>query len=189
MRITGGELAGRKIDVPRRESVRPTADRVRESLFARLGALDDMRVLDLFAGSGALGIEALSRGAREAVFVDRAAACVSQVRSNLRALGLETCARVVRSPVRVALGRPPVRGAPYDLVLLDPPYASEEAGEVLLALASGGLVDADGMVVLETHHRHDPGQVEGLLRLDERRYGDTLIARYRPQGSAAEGAP
>ncbi|MDX1648853.1 MAG: RsmD family RNA methyltransferase, partial [Myxococcota bacterium] len=96
MRVTGGELAGRRLRTPRGASVRPTADRVRESLFGRLGPLDGCRVLDLYAGSGALGIEALSRGAAHALFVDRAAACPAGIRRNLEALGLGGRAEVRR---------------------------------------------------------------------------------------------
>jgi 16S rRNA (guanine966-N2)-methyltransferase len=183
VRITGGELAGRKIDVPRREEVRPTADRVRESLFARLGPLPGGRVLDLFAGSGALGIEALSRGAAEAVFVDRAAGCAARIRANLEALGLAERAQVLRSPVRSALPRLAAWDRPFDLVLLDPPYATDEASRVLPLLASPRLVNPGAVLVLETHRRHDPGPVEGLRRIDERRYGDTLIARYQTEGA------
>ena len=182
VRITGGELAGRKIEVPRRGDVRPTADRVRESLFARLDGLAGCRVLDLFAGSGSLGIESLSRGAAEAVFVDRASGCAARIRSNLEALGLAGQARVLRSPVRTALPRLAGQGRLFDLVLLDPPYASDEASRVLPLLANPALLAHDAMLVLETDRRHDPGPAEGLRRIDERRYGDTLIVRYSLEG-------
>lgn len=181
VRITGGELAGRKIEVPRRGDVRPTADRVRESLFARLEALAGCRVLDLYAGSGSLGIESLSRGAAEVVFVDRASGCAAQIRSNLEALGLAEQARVLRSPVRTALPRLAGQGRPFDLVLLDPPYASDEASRVLPLLANPALLAPHAMLVLETDRRHDPGPVVGLRRIDERRYGDTRIVRYAPE--------
>ena len=186
VRVTGGELAGRTIEVPRREEVRPTADRVRESLFARLGPLDGLRVLDLYAGSGSLGIEALSRGAERAVFVDRAAGCATRVRANLAALGLEDRARVLRSPAKTALTRLARDAVCFDLVLLDPPYASDEAADALPALAAGPLLAADALLVLETHRRHDPGHVAGLRRHDERRYGDTLIIQFARD--AGEGA-
>lgn len=188
MRVTGGDLAGRRFAVPRHREVRPTADRVRESMFARLGDLKGLRVLDLFAGSGALGIEALSRGAETAVFVDRANVCVTCVRENLVALGLEERGLVMRSPARGALTRLGRRGEGFDLVLLDPPYASDEAGEALAAIREAGILTASGMVVLEAHRRHDPGPAVGFRRSDERRYGDTVIARYsleKPGGGAS----
>ncbi len=184
MRVTGGDLAGRKIVVPRRADVRPTADRVRESVFARLGDLEGQAVLDLFAGSGALGIEALSRGAGTALFVDRAETCTACIRANLEALDQDDRSQVWKSPARAALARMARERRQFDLVLLDPPYASGEARGALEALAAAQLVAETGMVVLECDHRHDPGPVAGLRRSDERRYGDTLIARYEPEASS-----
>lgn len=161
--------------MPRRGEVRPTSDRVRESLFMRLGSQQGRRVLDLFAGSGALGIEALSRGAESVVFVDRDAGCGAAVRANLEALGLEQRARVVRSAAQAALRRFARRGDRFELILVDPPYASGEALDALETIAGSGLLDPAGTLVLETDHRHDPGSVQGLRRVDERRYGDTLL--------------
>ncbi|MBW2243186.1 MAG: 16S rRNA (guanine(966)-N(2))-methyltransferase RsmD [Deltaproteobacteria bacterium] len=180
MRVTGGELAGRRVEMPRRGEVRPTSDRVRESLFMRLGSQQGRRVLDLFAGSGALGIEALSRGADSVVFVDRNAVCGAAVRANLEALGLEERGKVVRSPAQAALRRFARRGDCFQLILVDPPYASGEAVEALQAIATSGLLDPAGTLVLETDRRHDPGSVDGLRRVDERRYGDTLLLWFTP---------
>jgi len=178
VRVTGGVLAGRRFAVPRHPEVRPTADRVRESMFMRLGDLEGCRVLDLFAGSGALGIEALSRGAESVVFVDQANACVTCVRENLAGLGLEERGTVMRGAARGALRRLGSRGEAFDLVFLDPPYASDEAKEALAALRTARLVTTSSVVVLEAHRRHDPGPAEGFRRSDERHYGDTVIARY-----------
>lgn len=186
MRVTGGELAGRRFAAPRVAAVRPTADRVRESVFAWLGDVGDARVLDLFAGSGALGIEALSRGAAHAVFVERAAGCVAQLRRNLRALGLEPRAEVRRGDAGAALRRLAAAGRIFDLVLADPPYASDEAARLLAALPATRLLAPGAPLVLEVSRRHAPRTSMGLRVVGERRYGETLVVRYE-EGSAEGG--
>jgi 16S rRNA (guanine966-N2)-methyltransferase len=177
MRITGGRLAGRVLHAPR-AGARPTADRVREAVFARLDP-SGAAVLDLYAGSGALGIEALSRGADHCVFVEQSARCAAVLRENLAALDLGAQAELiggdaVRAIRRLAEGR---RG--FDLALLDPPYASEEVARALAALAGSELLPDGAMVVIETSRRRPPAPVAGLEAVDERRYGDTLITRLR----------
>ena len=175
--------------------MRPTADRVREALFAalhaRAGDLSGWRVLDVFAGTGALGIEALSRGAAEAVFVEQAPAVVSVLRSNLAALDLLAAARVVKADARSALRRLARAGERYELVLLDPPYGSDLVSEVLDALP--GLLAAGGEAWLETDRRDPLPRPPGLVILDARRYGDTVVTRLgadAPAGEdAAPGAP
>jgi 16S rRNA (guanine966-N2)-methyltransferase len=174
--VTGGELGGR-LRVPR-EGARPTADRVREALFARL-EVEDARVLDLFAGSGALGIEALSRGAAHAVFVERAPRCLAALRANLAELALGERAEVVAGDARHSLRRLAVAGRRFDLVLLDPPYASDEAAGALEALARSELLPEGAIVVVESSRHRPPPVVAGLEPIDERRYGDTLIRRLR----------
>jgi 16S rRNA (guanine(966)-N(2))-methyltransferase RsmD len=177
MRITGGSLRGRRLRVPRVRA-RPTADRVREALFARLD-LEGASVLDLYAGSGALGIEALSRGAQSVVFVERSARCRAVLRENLVALALEARAEVVAADAVRALRRLSEQGRRFDLALLDPPYASDEAPRALAALARSELLPEGAMVVVESSRRRPPAAVEGLEVLDERRYGDTLVTRFR----------
>jgi 16S rRNA (guanine966-N2)-methyltransferase len=174
MRVTGGELGGRRLAAPP-TGVRPTADRVREALFARLSNLDGARVLDLYAGTGALGIEALSRGARHVVFVDRSHASARAIQRNLDALGLNERARVVRSDVRGALRRLAGERLRFDLVLADPPYEAEELATPLALLVSGDLLAPDATVVVERSRRHPLPAVEGLVSRDARRYGDTEI--------------
>ncbi|MEN8160224.1 MAG: 16S rRNA (guanine(966)-N(2))-methyltransferase RsmD [Myxococcota bacterium] len=180
MRVTGGRFAGRRLRVPR-DGVRPSADRVRESLFARLGDLAGQRVLDLYAGSGALGFEALSRGAAHVTFVDRSRAALDVIRENAEALGVAEEVTLRREPAEVCLKRL-TGGAPFDLVLMDPPYADRGVPGVLGSLARSGLLAPAGLVVVESDRRHAPGSIEGLAALDERRYGDTLISRYVPAG-------
>lgn len=185
LRITGGELRGRRLRTPG-GGARPSADRVRESLFARLGSLEGALVLDLYAGSGALGIEALSRGALGATFVERSRRGVAVLRGNVAALGLEDRAEVVPGDVVAAVSRLGSRGARYHLVLLDPPYASGEVARALEALRDAGILAPGAMLVIESGRRHPVPAVEGFARRDERRYGDTLITRLAPE---APGGP
>jgi 16S rRNA (guanine966-N2)-methyltransferase len=168
-RITGGELKGRRLRVPR-AGVRPTTGMVREAIFSMLGSVVGMRVLDLFAGSGALGIEALSRGASEATFVDRDTAAV---RRNLEELGLSSA--VERSDVprwleRVASGPSP---ASYDLILCDPPYRLAAALGDDLSARLPRVAGEGAKLVLETSARK-PLDL-GLPVIREREYGDTLL--------------
>jgi 16S rRNA (guanine966-N2)-methyltransferase len=177
LRVIGGRLSGRRFRVPPGE-VRPTSDRVREALFGRLGNLEGARVLDLYAGSGALGIEAISRGAVEATFVEKEARTLVVLRANLAALGIDSIASVTPGDVPAAvcrLGRAKER---FDLVLIDPPYASEEPTRAFEALVSAAVLAPGARVVLERDRRHPSPRVEGLSAVDERRYGDTVVARF-----------
>jgi 16S rRNA (guanine966-N2)-methyltransferase len=174
VRVVAGRFGGRRLAAPPGRGTRPTSDRVREALFSMLGPLDGARVLDLYAGSGALGIEALSRGAASALLVERDPRAVAVIRANLGAVGLsEPEARVHAGPARVALRYASVRGDTYDLVLLDPPYRSAPALGRELSAALGPLLAAGGRVVTESDRR---APLELHLPLThERRYGDTLI--------------
>jgi 16S rRNA (guanine966-N2)-methyltransferase len=168
IRVTGGELRGRRLYVPK-AGVRPTTGRVREALFSMLGSVDGARVLDLFCGSGALGIEALSRGAAEATFVDRDTAAVTR---NLTDLGLG--ATVERGEVTKWLSRATSASkAAYDLVLCDPPYTLAADLDADLRAGLAQVVDRDGKLVLETAARQ-PLDL-GLPVIKEREYGDTLL--------------
>ncbi len=171
MRVVAGRHGGRRLAAPRGAHTRPTSERVREALFSALGDVSGARVLDLFAGSGALGIEALSRGAAEATFVDSSAAAARAVRANLASLGID--AEVQRADARASLRAARKRGRQYDLVLIDPPYrrASALAGDLAGALPP--LLAPGARVVVESDRRA-PLELDIPL-LDERRYGDTLI--------------
>jgi 16S rRNA (guanine966-N2)-methyltransferase len=177
VRIVAGAFGGRRITAPRGQGTRPTSDRVREALFSILGPLEGVRVLDLFAGSGALGIEALSRGARDAVFVDRDSRAVRTIRANLASLGAE--ALVVEDDASSYL-RGRSAGAPpglFDLLFLDPPYShaprfGREYGDLLAEVmrpAARMVTESDKRAPLEL-----PLPVE-----TERVYGDTRIAVHR----------
>jgi 16S rRNA (guanine(966)-N(2))-methyltransferase RsmD len=174
VRVTGGRLRGRRLRCPAR-GVRPTSDRVREALFARLGDVRGMAVLDLYAGTGVLGAEAVSRGASSVVFVERAARCLSVLRTNLEALALGDVARVVAGDVSRSVRRLGRGGERFDLVLLDPPYGSDELRRALEALRGSGVLAVGARVVVEHGRRHPLPSVAGLHTLDARRYGDTMI--------------
>jgi 16S rRNA (guanine966-N2)-methyltransferase len=177
MRVIAGRYGGRRLQAPPGDAVRPTSDRVREALFSVLGArVEGARVLDLYAGSGALGIEALSRGAAEATFVDSAAASIRAVKANLAALG--AAAEVRRADARRFLGAASAAARQYDLVFLDPPYrlAGRLGSELTAALPA---VLAPGAAVVAESDRRVPLEL-GLPILDERRYGDTLIRIHVP---------
>jgi 16S rRNA (guanine966-N2)-methyltransferase len=186
-RIVAGVAGGRRLKVPP-SGVRPTGDRAREGLFNSLGSLLDLdgaRVLDLYAGSGALGLEALSRGAAHATFVDSARSAVTAIRENLRALGVADRATVVAGDAVVSAARQ-APAAPWQLVFVDPPYRSDLASRAVAALPPDRLA-ADAVIVIE-HDRHNapPDQLGSLLRTDQRRYGDTLISFFAaPQGVPA----
>jgi 16S rRNA (guanine966-N2)-methyltransferase len=202
VRIVGGNLGGRVLRAPPGAATRPTSEKVREAVFAILGSqvsgvpgpsgpsdlaggsLAGAHVLDLFAGSGALGIEALSRGAAHVTFVDSARSAVTAIRNNLRTLGVADRATVVAGDAVASAARhaPPT---PWRLVFVDPPYRSDLAARAVAALPPDHLA-ADAVVVIE-HDRHNapPDQVGSLLRTDQRRYGDTLISFF----AAPRGVP
>ncbi len=199
MRVTGGALRGRRLRVPAGASVRPTSDRVREALFSSLGDVAGAAVLDLYAGSGALGIEALSRGAAVAWFVERAPRSLAALRGNVEALGLEAVSQIRRGEAGAALRQldrqlregamlpdcaserePSPRSALFELVFLDPPYESGEAGRALRLLADSAILSRSARVVVETGRRAPPPKLEAFDLTFERRYGDALITIFAP---------
>ena len=157
MRIVAGEWRGRRLDAPTGLETRPTADRVRETLFSmlvsRIGAFEGLRVADLFAGSGALGFEALSRGAAEACFVDSAAAAVAAIRANATRLGANDKVKVVAASI---MSLPPAD--PFDLIFADPPYASGSGSAAVAAVLRAGWLKPGGWMSVETSRgeRVDP---------------------------------
>jgi 16S rRNA (guanine966-N2)-methyltransferase len=184
MRVVAGEYKGRRLVAPKRAATRPTQDMVREAVFAMLGSVDDARVLDLFAGSGAFGIEALSRGAATATFVDSDMSAVRAIRENLarvdveqgRGLTVDAGARVSRAGVPVFLRAAARNGEHWSLVFCDPPYrlAHRFAGQLHELLPP--VLAHEARIVCESSVRK-PLEME-LPLLKERRYGDTLIAIY-----------
>lgn len=189
-RIIAGSVGGRTIRTPRGQGTRPTTDRVREALFSRVQALltlDGARVLDLYAGSGALGLEAASRGASHVLAVERHGPTARLVRENARALGLEDRVKVEAGAVEQVLrARDPAATPPdlaYDLVLADPPYPLEEEAltAVLAALVDHRWLHPDALVVLERGARSPrPTWPAGLEHLDTRTYGETSLHLAEP---------
>jgi 16S rRNA (guanine966-N2)-methyltransferase len=191
MRLTGGLDRGRRLRAPRGAQTRPTAAKVREAIFNILGPPPEGAVLDLYAGTGALGIEALSRGAPRAVFVEREHQALVALRRNLKELGLEDRSSVVGADVCSALRRLGARrndgGQQFCWVFLDPPYVKETQG--VLAEIAGCELLAPGAVVIVEHDRRNrpPGgegsSLAGLFLSDRRHYGDTELSFYRSFGA------
>jgi 16S rRNA (guanine966-N2)-methyltransferase len=178
MRVVGGRLKGRTLKGPASDAIRPTSDRLRESLFNILahayGApTEGARVIDLFAGTGALAIEALSRGASFAVLVDQGAEAAALIRANVEALGLADATRCLRRDVR-KLGPAP-EGERYGLVFLDPPYGKGLAPPALKALRDGGWLKKDALIIIEESLHFDVALPEGFKLRETRQFGDTRL--------------
>lgn len=185
LRIVGGKHRGRSIATPEGENTRPTASRAREALFNILihanwtddgtSPLVEARVLDAFAGSGALGLEALSRGAAHATFLDNDAGAIKLIGENIRKLGEAGAAKVIRADVT----RPPPSREPCDLAFLDPPYRSALAAPALTALAEAGWLRSGAIATVELANGEDLSLPPGFEQVDERRYGAAKIVIVR----------
>jgi 16S rRNA (guanine966-N2)-methyltransferase len=173
MRIIAGSRKGHRISAPRGDATRPTGDRVREAAFNLTGPVDDAAVLDLFAGSGAMGIEALSRGALRVTFVESDRAACRAIDANLEKLRL-TGARVACQDAARFLA---TERGPYDLILVDPPYDLVESLAMPLATHLPRLLAPDGLVVYETSSRQEPA-LEGLAVRTSRRYGNVRLTLF-----------
>lgn len=193
-RVIGGEAGGRRLAVPRGTSTRPTSDRAREGLFAsvlsELGSLAGKRVLDLYAGSGAVGLEALSRGAGHVLLVESDARTAAVIKSNVAAVGLAG-ATVVTDRAERLLARPPDSPDGYDLVFADPPYSVSAAAVArVLTLLSGGWLAGDALVVVERATRSGPLEwPPGYLTGKSRRYGEATFWYGWNDGGAVAGHP
>jgi 16S rRNA (guanine966-N2)-methyltransferase len=187
MRVIAGALGGRSLVAPKGHATRPTSDRVREALFSVLGDVKGTSVLDLYAGTGALGIEALSRGASRAVFVENGRPALEALRRNLDTLDLHASSVVLSTPVLRAVRGLSSRG-PFDLVFVDPPYANlAEAVQALEQLVDQHLCSDEARVVLEHASRDAGPDLKGLTRQATRRYGDTSLSLY--SGRSGTEAP
>jgi 16S rRNA (guanine966-N2)-methyltransferase len=188
MRIIAGQWRGRKLTAPKGDATRPTADRMRETLFSmltsRLGSLEGLQVVDLFAGSGALGLEALSRGAATCLFVEQDRAALETIRANITTMGARDQTRVEAGSVTQLRAA----SAPLDLLLVDPPYHSG-AGEVALdRLLRLGWIGAETWISLESAFNEDPA-ISGLAVEAERRVGKGKLSLLRLAASDTDPAP
>lgn len=184
MRVIGGNAKGHRLRAPRGRSLRPTAARVKEALFNILPHdLSGLRVLDLFAGTGNLSVEALSRGAAEAILVDASREAGKAIRENLRTLGFSGKSEVWIAPAPKATRLLARRGEKFDLIFLDPPYQKDWIGKILRTIAQEELLREAGIVVAEHSVRENVEENYGRLNLqDQRRYGTTMLSffTYRP---------
>ena len=188
MRIIGGTARGRTIVAPAGSKTRPTQDYVRESLFNIIRwDMPDARVLDLFAGTGALSLEAISRGAREAVLIDMDHAACAAIKKNMETSRLGEQCRLISRDYRMAVDALAREGQKFDVVFIDPPYRMENTGEMCAALYDKGLL-ADGFMIVVEHRRGMPPLLdERFEAYDLRRYGDTEITFVRG-ADAGEGS-
>lgn len=181
MRVISGKAKGRRLMAPRGGAIRPTADRIKESLFNILPRdFSGMKILELFAGTGNVSIEALSRGAESALLVDASERSARVIRENLRRLELSARAQVWVMPVRRALNVVGRQGQKFDVIFLDPPYDQKLVGRALELIASVSPIHPSAVVVAEHSVRETVESNYGFLSLnDQRRYGDTLLSFFR----------
>ena len=190
MRIVGGRLRGSALAGPKGQAIRPTSDRLREAMFNILAhgfddPVDGARVLDLFAGTGALGLEALSRGAKSALLVEDAAEARGLIRRNIEALGLTGATRIFRRDATL-LG-PVGRIEPFSLVFVDPPYGRGLGEKALAAAAEGGWLSDGALVVFEESAKAELVPPAGFTVVETRAYGDTQVVFLRYAQAAQFG--
>jgi len=178
MRIISGTSKGRKLVTPKRYSLRPTSDRVKESLFNILGSeVEGKVVLDLFAGTGNLGIEALSRGAKRVIFVEKGRQALRLIQTNLNQFGLADRSEILPKDVNRAIGILKQRGECFDLILMDPPYEKGLIQRTLMKLNTDPIYHTDSILVIE-HNRREPLPriLEGWNLIRQQKIGDTLLS-------------
>lgn len=182
MRIISGSAKGRKLRQFKGKSIRPTTDKVREALFSslisRLGSFDDLTILDLFAGTGALSLEALSRGASRAVLVEQSSQSVEIIADNIQTCQMKDRAIVYQEPVSTFVGKPSPQG-PFDLIFLDPPYNQNLIIPTLNGIVQNGLLATQGIICIESAKEDTiPSELPGILLLSRREYGSTAVSFY-----------
>ncbi len=184
MRIVGGKFSGRRLITPKGRDTRPTADRTREALFSLLAARDDVsfdgeRIIDLFAGSGALGFEAMSRGGAWCLFVETDAAARGAIRDNIEALGVFGATRIHRRSAASLGAKPASAGSPFTLAFLDPPYERGLAAPAMEALRDGGWLADGAIVIVEQGKGETPAAADDFCEVDRRLYGAAQIGVYK----------
>ena len=176
MRVIAGTCKGRRLVAPKGLHTRPALDRIKESLFSILFDVDDQTVLDLFAGSGSVGIEALSRGAAHATFVENNAAALGAMTTNLKTCGFEQQSTIIKQDVARALGKLSRENSSFDLIFVDPPYLKNLVNVTLEKICTLGIAHDETRIVVEHHPKEPIGNLKGLVLTDTRKYGQTLIS-------------
>jgi len=182
MRIIGGRAKGRRIAVPPGYTVRPTSDRIKEALFNILGPLEGQTFLDLYAGTGSVGLEALSRGARQVVFVERIPSLVAALKRNLEVFGFSGGYEIIASDIGPAFSRMVEKELQFDVIFADPPYRKGQIARTVDLLNFHVSLLAPGGVAILQRAREEPLVIEGdqgMTLVDERKYGDTLLSFMR----------
>lgn len=188
MRIIGGEFKSRQIVMPKGVEVRPTQDKVREAIFNILGDITGKTVLELFAGSGAFGIEAISRAAGNVTFVDNNFRCCQTIRANLESLGVsDSRYDIIKANALSVFPRLARSEEKFDIIFLDPPYYQDIAKKCLINIDSHDIVSACGLVIVE-HFKKDAldAELERFVFVDERRYGDTVVTILHRRGATEQ---
>lgn len=176
MRVIAGLAKGHKLFAPKSNRVRPALDRVKESIFSILYNVEGKSVLDLFAGCGSVGIEALSRGAIFAVFVEEWEDAIKSIERNLSHCKLQEKGHILKSKVDRAIRFLDKKGKNFDLIFVDPPYLKKLVGPTLRQLSGSKLLTADSRIIVEHHPKEEIGTISGLCLTDRRKYGQTLIS-------------
>lgn len=176
MRVIAGEAKGRRLLSPKSPDIRPVLDQVKEAVFNILFDVAGLCVLDLFAGTGAVGIEALSRGAKKCVFADSGREAVSLIRKNLELCRMENRGKILPLSAGKAVDLLSKQGRPFDLIFVDPPYEKGFVRKTLGALSKSGLLHDQTLLVVEHHPKEPIGVIGGLVLTDARKYGQTLIS-------------
>jgi len=188
MRIIGGQFKSRIISIPKGVDIRPTQDKVREAVFNILGDVNGKKILELFAGSGAFGIEALSRGASHATFVDNNFRCAAAIRANLESLGIAAqYYSIIKSNALTSLPGLPKEENKFDIIFLDPPYYRDLAKKCLINIDAYDILSPIGLVLVE-HFKKDiiKPDLNTLVLAEERRYGDVIISIYKKRYDKSE---
>lgn len=176
MRVISGRAKGHKLVAPSSKRVRPALDKVKEAIFDILFCVNELSVLDIYAGSGSIGIEALSRGASVAVFVEEWDQAVQSIRRNLAHCKLEDRGKIIQLQAHKAIPRIARTYAPFDLIFIDPPYLKELVGKTLEQISRSTLINEDTTIVVEHHPKEPIGEIPGLILTDSRKYGQTLVS-------------
>lgn len=179
MRIIAGLAKGRRLFSPKSKEIRPAMDQVKESIFNILFDVEGLAVLDLFAGTGTMGIEALSRGALRCLFVDNLAEASELIEKNLDACGFSAKGQVLNMTVGKAIRELDLKGEKFDLIFIDPPYLKNDVKKTLQKLAQSNLLHNRTRMIIEHHPKEKIEEIAGLVLTDQRKYGQTLVSFFK----------